>query len=117
MAELILDNKIVKDCKNKGKPVYIAGDMNERPDNEQGTLRMLFDGGFSVLNDTTKIDGKYVDSTQKGGNMIDLILEYNTNPYHKTINRGVPMNKEEREQFFEDKISDHLPYFVKVKVR
>ena len=53
----------------------------------------------------------------EGGNMIDLILEYNTNPYHKTINRGVPMNKEEREQFFEDKISDHLPYFVKVKIR
>ncbi len=120
MAELILDNKIVKDCKNKGKPVYIAGDMNEKLGSDDSKAIPKFrEKGFEILNNTEKVPDteKYVDSTQKGGNMIDLILEYNTNPYHKTINRGVPMNKEEREQFFEDKISDHLPYFVKVKIR
>lgn len=124
MSREILGNSLVKKCQEQEKPVYIAGDMNENPYDAKA-LRVLTDNGFSILNDTTNTEEminnkfvvKYSDSTQQGGSMIDLILEHNVNPKHKTISRGVPMTKEERDQFFEDKISDHLPYSVKVKIR
>lgn len=120
MANQILDNDIVKDCMKEGKPVYIAGDMNEAPGDEdkRSAVPIWEANGFEIVNSIEMLPGsnKFVDSTRQGGNMIDLILEHNVNPKHKTINRGVPIPPAQRNQFFES-ISDHLPYFVKVKVR
>lgn len=124
MTQRILSNSLVLDCKSTGKPVYIAGDMNEKPHNGKA-LRVFIENKFLILNDTThittKIDDeykvKYADSTLQGGSMIDLILEYNMNPNHETKERGVPIPPDQREQFFNDKVSDHLPYSVKVKIK
>lgn len=121
MTYKILNNGLVRDCQSLGKPVYVAGDMNEKPHNGEA-LRIFTNNGFSILNNTTMIetDGgerKYVDATLQNGKMIDLILEYNMNPDHEIKERGIPIPPDQREQFFKDKISDHLPYFVKVKIK
>lgn len=121
MANRILENDLVQDCIQQGKPVYIAGDMNEEPANKEqvSSLPILDAAGFKILNNKEKVQSTniYVDATLHGTFMIDLILEHNTNPYHKTIYRGIPMTENERSQFLEDEISDHLPYFVKVKIK
>ncbi len=121
MANKILNNSLVQECQEHGKPVYIAGDMNEDPEDEEKSpaVQIWEKNGFELLNSVERVSGtsKFVDSTQQGGTMIDLILEHNVNQNHKTISRGVPMTKEERDQFFEDKISDHFPYSVKVKIK
>ena len=114
MTREILKNSLVRKCINEGKPVYLAGDMNTKPD-EPG-IQGLKEAGFEVLNNTDKIGSNYVDATRRSGAMIDLILGYNTNPNHKTIEKYIPIPESERAAFF-DNISDHLPYFVKVKFK
>ena len=112
MANLILGNKIVKDCVNKKKPVYIAGDMNEQAD--ESAIMILKNNGYKVLNN---IDDP-THSTRVTRSHIDLILEYNMNPHHKTIDRYPLVPEEKRHQwFYIDKISDHIPYLVKVKIK
>lgn len=116
MANSILNNEYVQKCNTIGKPVYIAGDLNANPKHE--AIRIFKDNGFMVLNRTDTLEnGKYIDSTMSKGRMIDLILENNTNPYHKTIFRGVPFDSTQKVQFLKDKISDHFPYRVRVKVK
>lgn len=117
MADMILEDNIVQRCTTTGKPVYIAGDMNTQP---EGTAIKIFkEKNFLVLNDTTKVPDrtKYVDSTMFGGAMIDLILEHNTNPYRKVIDRGIALSEANRKSGWLKKISDHFPYFVKLKVK
>lgn len=115
MSRKILENSLAQKCKESGKPLYIAGDMNEGYDDP--AVKMLTDNGYEVLNNVERINGTYIDATRQSGSMIDLILEYNINPYHKTIYRGVPMDSIQKVQFFKEGISDHLPYKVKVKIR
>lgn len=114
MSRKILNNSLVKECQNEGKPVYIAGDMNE--DHSEPAIQGLKNVGFEVLNNIDTLDGKYVDATRQSGSMIDLILGYNKNQYHKTIDRGIYTPAGWRTNWFNE-ISDHLPYFVRVKVR
>ncbi len=116
MSRKILGNTLVQKCRNNGKPIYMAGDMNEGY--YDPAIKMLTDDGFEVLNNVKRnIDSTYVDATRESGSMIDLILEHNINPYHKTISRGVPMDSIQKVQFFKEGISDHLPYRVKVKIK
>lgn len=100
MTNKILNNALVKKCLNSGKPVYIAGDMNARPD--ENPIKLFTDNGFVVLNDES---------------MIDLILEYNKNPYHKIMERGRHCAPFTEEIWEDQKISDHKPYRVKVKIK
>jgi endonuclease/exonuclease/phosphatase family metal-dependent hydrolase len=103
MTNSILNEDIVK---NYRKPVYIAGDMNAEP--EDDAITDFTNEDFEVLNDTenpyhcTSTDGRY----------IDLILEWNKNPNHKTIDKGIPAGADRTFT-----ISDHLPYYVKVKFK
>ena len=127
----ILSENIVQRCKNTGKPVYIAGDFN-------GSLyatKIFTDSSnnFTVLNKTDKYPNTniFVDATKKDGSMIDLIFEYNTNPNHQTLERGIPSSfsdnwlGEVKKDIFKqpylypknDGVSDHRPYFVKVKIK
>lgn len=112
MVNRILENKIVKDCTKKGKPIYVAGDMNEQA--HEPAITILRNKGYKVLNNIE--DSTH--STRVTRSHIDLILEFNENHYHKTIDRYPLVPEEKRKQWFEiDKISDHIPYFVKVKVK
>lgn len=120
MADTILKNNIIQRCTASGKPVYVAGDMNEHL-HEKTALSILEEAEYELLNNNESIKDNnekyhYADSTRADGAMIDLILEHNTTPYHKTIERGVPIPASQRKQFFEN-ISDHLPYRVRVKVK
>ncbi|MDR2510946.1 MAG: endonuclease/exonuclease/phosphatase family protein [Bacteroidales bacterium] len=113
----ILNNKVVKRCKNSGKPVYIAGDFNEEPNNPNEAIQLFVNEGFEVLNDPTKVwsteEGKevYELTTGPNRNQIDLIIEYNIYPLHKTIVQSKP------DDFSGGNPSDHKPYYVKVKIR
>ena len=117
MTNQILQHRIVQKCTASGKPIYVAGDMNGEP--EDNAIKIFEKNNFSVLNNTEKTeDGKkYIDSTMNGGIMIDLILEYNTNPYRKKIDRGIALSETRKKNWLEKKISDHFPYFVKLKVK
>jgi len=106
MTNSILNHSKVQMCFNKGKPVYIAGDLNETFNCPQGTnyhndpnysIKPLKNSGFEVLN----------DYNNPNVCMRDLILEKNTNFYKEIIERGVP-------NCADPTISDHLPYRVKV---
>ncbi|MCM1042579.1 MAG: lamin tail domain-containing protein [Bacteroides sp.] len=101
MSNSILSNSLVHKCNASGKPIYIAGDMNARENDPP--IKMFTNKGYVVLNENSE-------------SSIDLILEYNTNPYHKKIECGIPVPENERDDFLKD-VSDHLPYFVKVKVK
>lgn len=64
-----------------------------------------------MLNDTTMdTSNKYIHETTQSGAMIDLVLEYNKDPYCETIGRGIPAGATY-------KTSDHLPYCVKVRFK
>lgn len=120
MSQKILENSLVTQCQNEGKPVYIAGDLNEHI-HDKAALSILEEGGYELLNNKDFIQDRnknyhYADSTKADGAMIDFIYEYNKNPYHKTMERGVPIPASQRKQFFEN-ISDHLPYRVRVKIK
>ncbi|MDE5703907.1 MAG: hypothetical protein K2H70_03685, partial [Bacteroidales bacterium] len=93
-----------------GKPVYIAGDLNEDP--RQGCILIFKDNGFKVLND--RDDPSH--ATGSGGGYVDLILEHNVKPNHQLLDRGIPLSDEERATW-RDNVSDHFPYRVKVKIR
>jgi hypothetical protein len=60
--------------------------------------------------------------------MIDMILEYNTNPNKELLNRGIPSsfpdsywgnrcNPVQYDLCPEGAVSDHRPYYVKVKIK
>ena len=100
MSEAILSNTLVQKCFNNGKPVYIAGDMNAKP-NDRPIIR-LKEEGFVVL-DTTIAPGR--------DRRIDLILERNRNSYHKTLESGIPVNTSNWT------LSDHFPYYSRVKIK
>lgn len=118
MTNKILDEDIVKKYQAEGKPVYIAGDMNENANakKENGEKRESIDtfenAGFEVLNKLT------LEHSTKDGLHIDLILEHNENPGRAVIDRGIPyfipigLN-----DGWINKVSDHFPYFVKVKFK
>lgn len=106
----ILNNAIVKNCIAKGKPVYVAGDMNEFP--YEGSMVVFKDKGFNILNDLD--DPKHI--THGDTNRIDLILEHNVKPNHRLIDRGIPLSEAERATW-KDNVSDHFPYRVTVKIR
>ena len=117
MTNAILNEDVVK---NYRKPIYIAGDLNESPHNGRA-IALFRASGFEVLNDITRryqynyngVYGEwYDDATRQGGAMIDLILEKNTNPKRKIIERGIPAAADTTFT-----ISDHLPYYTKVKIK
>lgn len=126
MSRKILGDSLVQSCVAADKPVYIAGDLNESPDGSRDNqnqeakgpaIKILTDYGFEVLNDTAFASNS-THATRPTGAHIDLILEHNVKPNHKTIDRGIPIPQEERDKWLkEDKISDHFPYSVKVKIR
>lgn len=119
MVQKILNNNIINNCKSVKKPIYIAGDMNSRP--SSAIIRVFIDSGFQVLNDPNTVTcPEEGDKTGKKGSVIDLILEYNykENVYHRLIERGIPIPEEDRVKWmYTDKVSDHFPYFVKVKIK
>jgi endonuclease/exonuclease/phosphatase family metal-dependent hydrolase len=109
MSTAILAENAVQKCINLGKPVYIAGDLNEQIHEEPEAIDILTEGGFAILNNKERDESnRYMDKTTQGGRMIDLILEYNTNPKRETIYRGIPACSDSTFT-----ISDHRPYVVK----
>ena len=141
----ILNHDVVKNCKNAGKPIYFAGDMNMEPHDEamMGTPNSpgtLNNAGFEVLNDTDTCEVKtpnctyYKYWTSHGRFLKDLILECNTNPKRKIIERGIPLtilenlgwkflgdsnHHPDHYPYYHptDYNSDHFPYVVKVKIK
>jgi endonuclease/exonuclease/phosphatase family metal-dependent hydrolase len=112
MTNTILNENIVMNCKNAGKPIYIAGDMNEDTNGDAIQIFTSSSNGFEVLNDPTH--ATYFNTETGVGYFGDFILEYNTNPKHKTIERGIP-NSFPPEWY--RVVSDHFPYVVKVKLK
>ena len=111
MIDAILNESKVK---NGDKPVFIAGDMNFAPTNS--ALRTLFSNKFFyLLNNEAKDpadNSKYLDATRPSGEMIDLIFANRAWKY-RLIGRGIPAGAHVPNSF---SYSDHLPYFVKVKL-
>ena len=111
MTKKIFNEDIFKDCKGK-KPIYIAGDMNNEPGST--AIKRFTDEGFRILNDINSEDHKTI------GRHIDLIMEHNNNQdkgYYKLIDRGIPLTEEQKKEWRNNKVSDHFPYFVKVKMK
>ena len=113
----ILDDNVVKRCKNTGKPIYVSGDFNSDP--EQEAIKIFTRNGFNVLNPDAltyptwnkknKIKN-YTGPTNKA----DLIIEYNeNNPSGEPIDGGIPDFPSEAHKT----ASDHCPYYVKVKLK
>jgi len=138
MVNTLLNEDVIK---NTQKPIYFAGDFNMEPYDPAiaGTLR---NAGFEVLNDTTTCKDEekgdncktYKYWTSHGRFLKDLILECNTNPKRKVIERGVPLTILENlgwkfkgdSNLYPDHYpyyhstnydSDHFPYVVKVKIK
>ncbi|MDR0830504.1 MAG: endonuclease/exonuclease/phosphatase family protein [Prevotellaceae bacterium] len=113
MSQAILDEDVVQNCINSGKPVYIAGDLNTQPFENEEAITNLTNAGFEILNNLTREgedgeSGKYVDKTTQGGRMIDLIFEYNKNLNHQTLWPHIPADADFT-------MSDHLPYIITKK--
>lgn len=106
MTNTILSENIIVNCKNSGKPIYIAGDFNEEPNGEAIGI-FINNGNFEVLNNIIPSH-----ATRPSGTHIDLILEDNNNLNHKIIDRGIPAAADTTYT-----LSDHLPYVVKVKLK
>ena len=109
MSNAILANWLVRKCLNSRKPVYIAGDLNaEAKDPNAASLNRLKGEGFKILNNINDTTHSTFPQEDINKGYIDLILEHNTNPYHKIIERGIPAR---------NTTSDHYPYSVKVKIK
>ena len=104
MTNTILNDEIVQNCINSGKPIYIAGDLNPRED--CASLKLFAANGFEILNDMDSPK----HATRESGAKPDLILEKNPNPNREVIYRGVPDSADRTYT-----ISDHLPYVVRIK--
>ncbi|MCL2073821.1 MAG: endonuclease/exonuclease/phosphatase family protein [Marinilabiliaceae bacterium] len=129
-SQSILINGHINSCKNKGKPVYIAGDFNCGPPSAPINKLKNSPGNFIVLNDVTYFNGKYNHATKKNGTMIDLILEHNNNPNKSNppLWRGTPSSFPSSwlgkcwccERWWclcPNHVSDHKPYLVKLKIK
>lgn len=101
MASSILAHSVVKKCISSGKPIYLAGDFNATPYTEE--IKSFIDDNFEVLNDTYE--------------SIDLILGHNKNTTRETLESKVPSSWMDYDQYYMDVVSDHRPYFVKVKLK
>ena len=111
MTNKILNETIVQSYKNSGKPVYIGGDFNEQPHEPAISMFTNPSNGFEVLNDTFS-----PTHATFGGKYIDLILEHNTNPNRAVIDRGIPSCIPWPTGWI-TVVSDHYPYYVKVKFK
>ena len=113
----ILNNKVVKNCQNLGKPIYIGGDFNEAPPPiiENGAIQFFIDAGFEVLNDVVKYSYTYPTpiKAEAPHSLVDMILEYNTNSNRQLIKGGWTDFPSEAHKI----ISDHYPYYVKIKIK
>ena len=127
MTNKILNNSVVKNCINLGKPIYIGGDFNF-DHNSEAIQIFIRDNGFEVLNNTDEYRFTYPTLVKPNNpkGLADMIIEYNTNPTHKLIesqipeflcpaHRDDPLLPCENEEL--QKASDHFPYFVKVKLK
>ena len=126
MSDSIINHPIAVRCINTRKPIFIAGDINEQPFENDAMLRFRT-AGFEVLNDTTRTnepqvrpsrhlnERRYKDATRASGAMIDLILGYRQNPpNYEIFLRGVPYCFP-KEYFMV--MSDHFPYWVVVRLK
>ena len=104
MTNTILNDEIVQNCINSGKPIYIAGDLNPREEDNRASLQLFAANGFEILNDMDSPK----HATRESGGRPDLILE--KNPNREIIYRGVPDSADRTYT-----ISDHLPYVVRIK--
>ena len=119
MTQKILGVSVVQNCINSGKPIYIGGDFNEWCTHD--AIQLFVSNGFEVLNPEAltyptfdkQNTGTYSGPYSPG----DFIIEYNTNPNHKTIEHGIPEFLFEEENENLRTASDHFPYFVKVKIK
>jgi endonuclease/exonuclease/phosphatase family metal-dependent hydrolase len=113
MTNAILDEDVIKDCISKGKPVYIAGDLNPKATVEKPDIILpIFEAnGFVLLNDLNDAE----QATRPNGSSPDRILEYNKNDTHELIKSGIPLSWDDNTMM--NKLSDHRPYFVKVKIK
>jgi endonuclease/exonuclease/phosphatase family metal-dependent hydrolase len=124
IANAILDDRLVQNCRFEEKPIYIAGDFN-------GFVNEFIDAGFVLCNDTTMFWDKTKDrnvfahATKYDGSMIDLIYKYDPKSHNEMIDRGIARSfkpewlahnaKDKKEQ--KTKVSDHLPYDITVKMK
>jgi endonuclease/exonuclease/phosphatase family metal-dependent hydrolase len=110
IANAILNDVIVQGCMIINKPVYIAGDFN-------GHVNQFINAGFQLCNDIRH-------ATKFDGSMIDLIYKNDPQNYHKIIERGVATSfksewlakDQHNKQEQKTKVSDHLPYYVKINL-
>ncbi len=88
------------------KPVYLAGDLNTTPD--EIAILKLRANHFILLNDPTH----HTFRSDKPNRQIDMILAYpNQSKIPVIIDRGTTEFSKE----YLEGLSDHLPYWVKVK--
>ena len=94
--------------------IYIAGDFNAKPDSLEIKYFTYSPFEFEVLNHNPQT--------------VDMIIEYNINPNHTTIKYGIPTSfpasyfgykcpGEYYELCPSTAVSDHRPFYVKVKVK
>ena len=114
MSDAILNDGV---SSSAVKPVYMAGDFNCNPDSE--VIKKFTNPTppnqyhtFDVLNNLAKeANGKYIDWTGPDGvgHMIDLILGNNRNSNKEILEQGIP--------WYDNEITDHKPYRVKIKIK
>jgi endonuclease/exonuclease/phosphatase family metal-dependent hydrolase len=107
------------------KPVFLAGDFNFQP-NYGHLMGKFTEQGYKVLNNITDTrtcehcnKTEYVGATSNINldknpcrRMVDLILGKTNTQRYQVLDQGIPFNL----KFPDHKLSDHLPYFVKVKL-
>lgn len=100
-----MTDSIISYAKRIGKPVFLAGDLNEQP--YDPNITKFKNHGFVLLNDpnTLTYSTKHPSLTKT----LDLILGYKNNSINYTIvSRGVALFPKESLK----ELSDHLPYCV-----
>ena len=108
-----ISDAIITFAKSVDKPVYIGGDFNMNLNavpKKDDALQKYLDNGFVILNkpgDITTYDDKWLK---------DLLIGYKKNTTeHNVILTGIPVFPDPN-WYINKKTSDHLPYFVTVKL-
>ncbi len=103
-----MTDEIIAYAKAFNKPVYLAGDLNEQL-GKGYALPKFFDNGFVLLNDPTTLTFRSTNPTS----LLDMIFCYkNGSTSNNIVSRGIPLFP--RKDL--SKCSDHLPYFVTIKM-
>lgn len=113
-----ISDAIITFAKSVDKPVYIGGDFNMNfnadDENKDPALMKFIENDFVIFNKPGDI------TAPNSGTNKDLIIGYKKNTtVHNVISTGIPVFPNENLKFIDGQnmnTSDHLPYYVTIKL-